>query len=262
MSIVAERGERRQSEMNADVWRRGRFLSKYVSADLRPAETALLEHQREAIGGRVLELGCGAGRLTRHLVDVAREVHALDLSPAMIAHAERAVPGATFHLRDMTDLSLFEPESFDAVVASYSVLDVLDHDERGAQLDRLHRVIAPGGVLLLSTHNRGVLPLGGPGVRVTGPLVLAADVVRLPRRLRNHRRLRHLERDESTYSIVNDVGHDYSLLHYYISRDDQERQLAEHGFELIECLDPDGRTVAPGDSAPAAHELHYAARRV
>jgi hypothetical protein len=82
----------------------------------------------------------------------------------------------------------------------------------------------------------------------------------VPRQLRNRRRLARFERHERDYAILNDFAHDYSLLHYYVDRDAQERQLLEAGFETIECLDGGGRTVAHGDPAAGDPELHYVAR--
>jgi hypothetical protein len=43
-------------------------------------------------------------------------------------------------------------------------------------------------------------------------------------------------------------GLDYALLHYYIGCDDQERQLADVGFELLECLDLEARPVEAGQT--------------
>jgi len=80
--------------------------------------------------------------------------------------------------------------------------------------------------------------------------------------LRNQRRLRPLERHEPAYAILNDSAHEYGLLHYYIDRERQRGQLEACGFELAECLDLDGRTLAAGDDAPGCAELHYLARRL
>ena len=250
------------AEINAGVWSRGRFVGEYASRALRPVEVTLLVRYRDELRGRVLEIGCGAGRVTSYLADVAEDLHALDISPRMVEYARRRVPEAAFHVADMTDLSRFEDEPFDAMLALYNVLDVLDDAERRAELDRMHQVIAPDGLLVLSTHNRGHLPrVRGPHVRTNDPVKLAADVVRLPRRFRNHRRVKELEREAQGYAIANDSAHNYSLLHYYISRDDQEQQLSEHGFELIECLDLDGHPVGPGVRVEETSELHYVARR-
>ena len=48
-----------------------------------PGILALLETVRER-GGVVLELGCGSGLLTRHLVEAGHRVIATDASPAML----------------------------------------------------------------------------------------------------------------------------------------------------------------------------------
>ena len=89
---------------------------------------------------------------------------------------------------------------------------------------------------------------------------MAWNLSRLPLRTRNHRRIAPLERREPDYALVNDQAHDYQLLHYYIGRDAQGRQLADAGFELLDCLDGDGHTVQAGDAASGQSELHYAAR--
>jgi SAM-dependent methyltransferase len=247
---------------NAEIWAEDDFVDFYASRQLRPVEAMLLSLHRDALGGRVLELGCGAGRLTGHLIELAEAVHGLDLSAAMVGYCRRNYPRATFSEGDLRDLSRFPLGSFDAVLAPYNVLDVLGDDERRDVLEEIRRVAVVGGVLIFSSHNRGYTPRIGAGVRVLlgSPRRPGASIRNLPRRVRNRRALRPLERSEPGYSLRNDEAHDFSLLHYYIARDAQERQLAEHGFELIECRDLDGRLVAPHASAPRCPELHYLAR--
>lgn len=58
-----------------------------------PGIVALLEPVRRR-GGLVVEVGCGAGRLTRHLVDAGLRVLATDASPAMLELARETVPDA------------------------------------------------------------------------------------------------------------------------------------------------------------------------
>ena len=88
---------------------------------------------------------------------------------------------------------------------------------------------------------------------------MARAVARIPGRRRNRKRLGPLQRRGDGYAIINDSAHDYALLHYYIGRDDQARQLRETGYELLECLDADGRPVGPGAPHPDPW-LHYVAR--
>ena len=58
-----------------------------------PSILALLKPIRDR-GGLVLELGCGSGRLTRHLVEAGHRVVATDASPAMLELARDVAPGA------------------------------------------------------------------------------------------------------------------------------------------------------------------------
>jgi SAM-dependent methyltransferase len=247
---------------NTSVWARGTFVKAYDTRELRPAEVMLLVRYRDELHGRLLELGCGAGRLTSYLTEIGTEVHGVDVSRAMIERSRKRVPEATFHEADFTDLSSFDDASFDAVLAPCNVLDILSDDERSDLLDQLRRVVAPGGLLMMSTHNRGYVPkLRKPHVRTRDPLRFGYDLLRLPRRVRNRRRLLPLEQRGPDFEVLNDSAHEYSLLHYYISRDDQEQQFARHGFEMLECMDLEGRPVGPGEQAPDFVELHYVARR-
>jgi SAM-dependent methyltransferase len=251
-----------QAELNAARWVRGDYVAFYATNELRAAEAVLLDRRRDVLRGRVLELGCGAGRLTGHLCELAQAVHGLELSPSMAAYCRQAYPQAVVSVGDLRDLSRFESGTFEAVFAPFNVLDVLGDGDRRLVLEQIRRLLTEDGLLLMSSHNRGL----STSIRLTVRSYIGslrhpfASARGLVRRLRNRRRMRPLEREEEEYALVNDQAHDYSLLHYYISRDAQARQFAEHGFELIECLDLEGREVVEGESAAHCAELHYVAR--
>ncbi len=243
-------------------------MGKYVRRDLAPAEVMLLVHHRDALSGRVLELGCGAGRLTGYLVGLAQELHGIDIAPGMVTHCARAFPRARISQRDLRELSGYDGGPFDVVVAGFSVLDVLDDAERRSALEEIRALLASGGLLLMSTHNRADAAQVRDPLRELldraqsrDPRRLAGAMLRLPRWLRNRRRLLSFEREEAGYAIRNDISHDYMALHYYVTRDAQAHQLAEHGYELLECLDWDGRPVESDAEVPGCAELYYAARR-
>lgn len=253
-----------QTRINDTVWRRGSFVRSYANRALKPVEADVLLRHHATFAGRVLELGCGAGRLTGYLTAIAREVHGLDLSPRMVAYCRDRYADASVDVGDLRDLSRYATGSFDAVVAVANVLDVLGDAERCEALAGIRRVLADGGLLLMSSHNRGHASRLRPPtrVRLRRPRTFVGDVVMLPLRVRNRRRLRRYERHEPGYAILNDSAHGYSLLHYYVSPAAQRRQLEEQGFELLECLDLDGRAVEQGDGPPEPAELHYVARAV
>jgi SAM-dependent methyltransferase len=252
--------EQAQARASDAAWNAGTHVATYANRSLRPAEVVLLVTYRDALRGRVLEIGCGAGRVTGYLVALGGDVHGLDVSARMVEHCAATYPAGAFSQGDMRDLSAFGPGSFDVVVAAYAVLDVVNDAERRQALGEIHRVLAPDGLLIMSSHNRA-FTITGPVDTSRGLLGTALDLRRAPRRLRNRRSLRRYEVQRQDYAILNDSAHDYSVLHYYITRDVEERQLSELGFELIECTDLDGRPVAPGQTASEHPELHYVARR-
>jgi SAM-dependent methyltransferase len=249
---------------SSGVWAKRDFVSVYATRSLRPPEIVLLLRYAEELGGRLLELGCGAGRITGYLSARGGDVLGIDISSSMIDYCRRRYPDLEFQVGDLADLSARENGSRDVIVAEFNVLGVLDDVERKRVLREFHRVLAPEGLLLFSAHNLAYIPQipapVGLVIRSRNPARVLWNLGRLPLRVRNHRRVRRLERHEGDYALVNDQAHDYQLLHYYIGRDAQSRQLEEAGFELLQCVDGDGRDVFPGEAAAGYAELHYAAR--
>ena len=252
----------RLGRFNTLEWARSRYVGYYSHRQLRPVEVVLLTCFAADFSGCVVELGCGAGRVTGYLEQTARDAYGIDLSPAMITAARARYRRATFLEGDLRDLSSFATGSVDVVFAGCNVLDVFDDRERRATLREIHRVLAPGGLLVMSSHNRAHVPqLPGPiHVRFTGVRALAGDLVRIPLRIARHRRLSAMEREEPEYAIVNNQAHDFSLVHYFVSSDAQRRQLDSEGFDTLAVFDLDGDQLGSDDGAPGCLELHYAAR--
>ncbi|MFD4207028.1 class I SAM-dependent DNA methyltransferase [Micromonospora tulbaghiae] len=100
--------------------------------------------------GPVADVGCGPGRITRHLHDLGLSAFGIDLSPAMIDLARRDHPGLRFEVGSMTRLDLTD-ECLTGLLAWFSLIHVPD-DEVPAVLAGFHRVLLPGGVVLLGFH--------------------------------------------------------------------------------------------------------------
>lgn len=247
---------------NLDHWAHGDFVGDYARTSLTGAESRILRSYAEA-RGRVLELGCGAGRLVGHLVVTAADVHGLDISPRMVDFCRLHYPDGEYRQGDVRDLSGYPEESFDAVFAVGNLLDVFHGADRETTLDEIQRLLKPGAVLVMSSHNRHFVPRVSKPTTILSrrPRAIARAIVFFPRRYRNHRALAPLQRFAPTYAIVNDSAHDFGLLHYYITPQAQIEQLDRHGFEFVEVLDPDGRPLGPGDAADRSAQLYYVARR-
>lgn len=101
-------------------------------------------------GGLVADIGCGPGYVTRHLHDAGPETFGIDLSPEMIAIAQRDHPDLHFEVGTMTSLDL-DDRSVAGIVAFWSTIHVPDHAMAGVVAE-FHRVLRPGGYVLVGFH--------------------------------------------------------------------------------------------------------------
>lgn len=265
-----------QTEHNLSEWRAGRHVDVYATNVLTPVEVKIFVRYRDQLSGRVLDLGCGAGRVLSYLVMLGADAHGVDIAPRMVERARAAVPEATVTLGDISALDKSVEGKFDVLIAPDNLIDIFDDAQRRKVLAHIREFVVDDGLLIFSTHDLGWAD-DNPGPRTwerkLTPLLLAqklvevapADVVRSVFRRRreaaNKKRLGALQQRNADHAIINDFPHDYSLLHYYIKRDDQERQLQSLGYELLECLDERGRVVGPGGHG-SCDSLTYIARRM
>jgi len=120
--------------------------------DEQPYDRAMLalfaELVRTAGGGPVADVGCGPGRITAPLRALGVDVFGVDLSPGMLAVARRSYPELRFVEGTLTGLAVGDAR-LGGVVAWYSIIH-LPPDQRPTAFAELHRVLAPGGRLLVA----------------------------------------------------------------------------------------------------------------
>ena len=107
------------------------------------------------LDGSILDAGVGTGRNFPYYPKGATVV-GIDLSPAMLARAERrrSQSNATLELREMDVCHLdFADGSFDAAVATF-LFCVLPEELQATALRELGRVVKPGGVIRLLEYVR------------------------------------------------------------------------------------------------------------
>jgi GT2 family glycosyltransferase/SAM-dependent methyltransferase len=112
-------------------------------------------------GRRVLDLASGEGFGAALLSERAASVIGVDIDETSVHHAQRNYDGENLEYRpaDARDLSQFSDASFDVVVA----FELIEHiAEQDAVFAEITRVLAPGGLLIVSTPERHAYD-NGPG---------------------------------------------------------------------------------------------------
>jgi len=119
--------------------------------DGKPLDRALLGAFVELVGaGRIADVGCGPGHVTRFLAARHSEVVGIDLSPGMIAVARERAPELAFAVGSMLHLPA-SGGAWAGVLSLYSVIH-LTPDERATACREFARVVRPGGWVLLAFH--------------------------------------------------------------------------------------------------------------
>jgi SAM-dependent methyltransferase len=101
-----------------------------------------------ARGSRVLDAGCGPGRVGAELAARGHAVVGVDVDPVLVAAAEEDHPGPTWLVGDLAELDLPArgiPEPFDVVVCAGNVLTFLAPGTEVEVLRRMGAHLAPGG---------------------------------------------------------------------------------------------------------------------
>ncbi len=98
---------------------------------------------------RVLEIGCGAGRLTRALSNIFGEVHAVDVSGEMVNLARAALEGnprVFVYQNNGTDLSVVPNLQFDFALSFIVFQHIPSREIIETYVREVHRLLRPGAL--------------------------------------------------------------------------------------------------------------------
>ena len=125
-------------------------------------------------GQRTVDIGCGEGRLTRHLRDLGHQIVGIDASPSMVAAARELDPLMDIRMADAGALPL-DDASADLAVAFMSLHDV---DAMPLAVGEIARILKPGGRLCFAI----VHPINSAGhfesKTADAPFVIKGDYLR------------------------------------------------------------------------------------
>ncbi|WP_241473442.1 class I SAM-dependent methyltransferase [Mycolicibacterium neoaurum] len=105
-----------------------------------------------ARGARILDAGCGPGRVGGYLATAGHDVVGVDVDPTLIAAAKADHPGARWLVGDLAELDLPArgvAEPFDIIVSAGNVMTFLAPSTRGQVLARLRTHLRTDGRLVI-----------------------------------------------------------------------------------------------------------------
>lgn len=129
------------------------ITSAEITSD-NPVHQRLLFPYVEAaqmVHGNVLEIGCGWGRGLELLTQAADHYTGIDKNADLIQSLQREYPQSTFIAANIPPLNHLADNTFDFIV-TFQVIEHIDNDD--LFIKEAHRVLKPGGKLLLTTVNK------------------------------------------------------------------------------------------------------------
>ncbi len=95
-------------------------------------------------GSRILDAGCGTGRLGGYLLRQGHTVVGTDVDPVLIGHAEAAFPEGTWYVGDLSEDPVAE-SGFDLAVSAGNVMGFLAEDGRLSALKNIRESLRNDG---------------------------------------------------------------------------------------------------------------------
>lgn len=103
---------------------------------------------------RILDFGCGCGRMTRFLPGAS----GCDINPDLVSWCQNNLSQVNTRLNGMTPPLPYQNDSFDCIY-SLSIFSHLPKNMSDRWLQELCRILTPGGILILTIHGMAALKI-------------------------------------------------------------------------------------------------------
>ena len=117
------------------------------------------EHLPQRAGKKVLDFGCGIGRVALKLwQETGLPTHGCDINPDAIDYISKQLSEPSFHVSSYEPPLSYEDASFD-LIFSISIWTHLPPKLQIPWLKEMHRILKPGGTALISVSSASSLPI-------------------------------------------------------------------------------------------------------
>ncbi|MGA7386139.1 MAG: class I SAM-dependent methyltransferase [Methylocella sp.] len=131
------------------------------AADLKSIETLLAEARFELkSGSRILDWGCGCGRVARHWEGHAGDIdlYGCDINDRLVIWCKENIPFGSFTRSELIP-PLPYPDNYFDLLYGISVLTHLLFDTQYLWMAEIWRLLKPGGIAILTAHGPSMFPI-------------------------------------------------------------------------------------------------------
>ncbi|AFY37679.1 Methyltransferase type 11 [[Leptolyngbya] sp. PCC 7376] len=229
------------SEKNEATYSAANIVNYYAQLQLlQPAEQTILDRLRDKLPTmNMLDIGIGGGRTTKHFAPLVEFYTGIDYSSGMIEACEKRFQNTsdamTLQIGDARDMAEFADDSFDFILFSFNGIDYVSHGDRLNILQEINRIGKTGCYVFFSSHNLQAMlkEFDWKSKLSFNPISTYVNLVMCIILFLCNVSITRQKLAESSYLILKDESHNFSLQTYYIRAEEQTKQL-ETDFTDIE----------------------------
>ena len=230
------------TDRNHDTYKTSSIVWHYTQlSKLQPAEKTILDLLQSRLPTmKMLDIGIGGGRTTKHFAPLAGEYTGIDYSAEMISACQQRFANSaqpmTLEVGDARSLGQFVDDTFDFILFSFNGIDYASPSDRLQILQEICRVGKPGGYFFFSSHNlQSMAAEFDYKTKLSlNPLKSYVNLVMLGLLKLNNLAITREQLRDADYLVIKDESHNFRLQTYYIRPQAQIKQLALdfHNIEI------------------------------
>ena len=228
------------SKKNKATYSATNIVNYYAQLELlQPAEQTILDQLREKLPTmKMLDIGIGGGRTTKHFAPLVNSYTGIDYSSRMIEACKKRFHNLPHSVKlqvsDARDMAEFVDNSFDFILFSFNGIDYVSHGDRLKILQEISRVGKTGCYVFFSSHNLQAMAreFDWKSKLSFNPIAIYTNLIMLAILRICNLSVTRQKLTNSPYLILRDESHNFRLQTYYIQAAEQIKQLEKDFTEI------------------------------